>query len=231
MRGKQPWYSPRLCMLTLSFREKGMCEWLIIIKGQKSLSSTTWTEWLFTLVFHRRHRVSLSVRAILGNLCSLHNAMSCVESVHHTHSNAISCLWLCSQYGLSHQLMGEQGSLWWEFDCGGLLYRMNLCFFTSYFFWHTHAPKVSILQLFSKMADMHLRWILNVCVWLSLSLAHSLSKPGLWIWLRQEIWECASKHCSNQITLNPAFTFSWSVIRFFSHWTHPFHKLSPQEVL
>ena len=61
--------------------------------------------------------------------------MSCAENVPRTRSKVISCLWLRSQYGLSLQLMGEQGSLWWECDCSGLLFSSKLCsHFISCFF-------------------------------------------------------------------------------------------------
>lgn len=108
MRGKQPWYTPRLCMLTLSSRERNV--WMV---DNYQRAKVTLLYYLNRMTIHFYllqpvHSVCLSIHAILENLCSFHNVMSCMESVHHTHSKVISCHWQFSQYGLSHQLMGKK---------------------------------------------------------------------------------------------------------------------------
>ena len=125
MRGRQLGRSPRPCTLTLSSRIRNV--WTADRYQRAKVTLRQYLEGRTTHICPSQTNSS-SAQSCSWKTLVIHNIwVRCEPSVRPTHSRAIFCfLWPRSQSDLSHQLMGEQDSLWWEFDCSGLLSRLKL---------------------------------------------------------------------------------------------------------
>lgn len=161
MSGRKLRYSPRLCMLTLSSRERNV--WMV---DNYQRTNVNYTQFPDKMTIHFSLFTTPIVAPVLQEhlsrlllkisvLCS--DIVSYGVNVHHTHSRAISCRWLFSQWSVPAD--GRAGlfkmRIWlqWPFvqkSCIRVLLVLLFC----------HRVTTSSFQLLiSKIADTHLKWI------------------------------------------------------------------------